>query len=278
MKSLNHIAFTILIALALPGCASVKETVTDTYYGVKDYASSALPDRIPGTANKADKLVDKNTCPEVEMIDDLASYYDFGGGSGGENNLVSGVNMTKGNTTCAFGPKSVAVDTQIIFNGRVGAKGKSMGNSPVYSYPYFVAIMAPGGKILAKEVFAAPLNYSSGDTQGHIESFRQIIPSYSQENAGKHKIAIGFQLTKEQLDYNRALIKRREKEQKAILMQQNALLQQKTVTTAPNGQILQTTTTTMPAGAPAAMAPVDPLDAGPLILTPPDDGKKKMND
>lgn len=58
---------------------------------------------------------------------------------------------------------------------------------------------------MAKEVFAASLNFGSGaSSANYYESLRQIIPVKHGTNSGKYKVLVGFQLTHEQLAYNRA--------------------------------------------------------------------------
>jgi hypothetical protein len=276
MKGLKNFAFTTLLigTLTLAGCEVSRESfLTDNYNKTRDYVGANMPGG--GGTDSSDKLLNKNGCPEVDIVDDLSSFYDFGAANPGEGNLVTSVQMSQGATNCAFGPKSVTVDTRIVFSGRIGPKGAAQGGgAPNFTYPYFVAIMAPGGKILAKEVFAVPMTYAAGDIQQHIEAFRQIIPSYSQESAGKHKIAIGFQLTKEQLAYNRELLRQRQEAEKVRAEEQKKLLkqqQQKTITTAPDGTVIESTTTAVP------IMGGDPLATGPIIIAPPDQQQKTLN-
>lgn len=263
MKALKFIAFSAAV-LTLTGCDVTRQSfITDTFNQSRDYVGANMPSG--GGTDGSDKLLNKNGCPEVEIVDDLGSFYDFGGANPGESNLVTSVQMSQGTTNCEFGPKSVTVDTRLVFSGKIGAKGTvAGGGAPSFSYPYFVAILAPGGKILAKEVFAVPMTFAAGNEQQHIEAFRQIIPSYSQDSAGKHKIAVGFQLTKEQLAYNRELIHQRQEAEKIRLKEQQKLLkQQKTVTTAPDGTVIQSTTT--------STVPImggDPLATGPIVIAP----------
>ena len=271
MKTLKFLTITVSL-LALAGCEVTQRSfITDNFNKSRDYVEKSMPDMSGGTDN-ADKLLNKNGCPEVDIVDDLGTFYDFGGANPGESNLVTSVQMSQGATTCSFGPKSVTIDTRIVFSGKIGPKGSATGGgAPNFSYPYFVAIMTPGGKILAKEVFAVPMTYAGGDQQ-HIEAFRQIIPSYNQDSAGNHKIAVGFQLTKEQLAYNRELIKQRNEAEKIRLKEQEKLLkQQKTVTTAPDGTVIQSTTT--------STVPImngDPLATGPIIISPQQDTGNKL--
>lgn len=95
---------------------------------------------------------------------------------------------------------------KLIFNGKLGPKGREkVSDKPFFSYPYFVAVTSPGGKIMAKEIFAASMTYGSHEsTHSYFEKLREVIPISSKENAKNYKILIGFQVTKDQLAYNRA--------------------------------------------------------------------------
>jgi hypothetical protein len=103
---------------------------------------------------------------------------------------------------CVYGSQSVTVDIKLSFEGTAGANGPA----GTASYPFFVAVTGPGGNILAKEVFAASMDYSRGPNQTYFESMRQIIPVPSKTAGEQFKVLAGFQLSDDQLAYNRALI------------------------------------------------------------------------
>jgi len=69
---------------------------------------------------------------------------------------------------------------------------------------YFVTILSPEEKILAKSVFTT--NIELDETVGSglvVESIEQHIPMANLNHAGAYKIIYGLQLSKEQLAYNR---------------------------------------------------------------------------
>jgi hypothetical protein len=294
-KSLKFLTFTVLI-LTLPACQSMKGHVTDTFYRLTDRGAPVVPENMGGTAT-SDRLLEAGNCPSIEIIEDLSSFYDFGTAQPNSGNLVSRVDLSKSQSACSYGPKSVTVDLQLAFTGTIGPQGRQQSrNSPFFSYPYFVAIMAPNSRILAKEVFSMPLNYGAGDQERRIEGFRQIIPVYNQEDGAGHRIAVGFQLTKEQLAYNRTLLKQRREaekarqlEQKKRLEQQQKLQKQQAAAAAPAASsapriiqmapapVSQAPTPLVPAEPVIAPPPADPLDTGPVILSPEGDNPKKLN-
>jgi hypothetical protein len=71
-------------------------------------------------------------------------------------------------------------------------------------FAYFVAILNQDGTIVAKQVFPAPIAFADNQTRrGSIETITQRIPLKDLKQAGKYRIEVGFQLTQEELEYNR---------------------------------------------------------------------------
>jgi hypothetical protein len=125
-----------------------------------------------------------------------------------ENRLITQVSIGLAGRACQYNLKSVTVDLKVNFDGRLGA-GSDPAQRAYFSLPFFVAVMEPGGNILAKEVFAATLAYPSGaQKQTYTENLRQIIPIANTARGPRYKVKIGFQLSPDQLKYNRAAIKR----------------------------------------------------------------------
>ncbi len=148
----------------------------------------------------------KNQCPEVQIVDDLSSLSDFEDpNKPSKKRLISRVDLKSAESTCKIASKSVTVDLKLIFNGALGEKGRTKdSDKPFFSYPFFVAVTAPNGKIMAKEIFAASLTYAPEEqTHTYFEKLRQIIPIQNKSKAHMHKVLIGFQVTPDQLAYNR---------------------------------------------------------------------------
>ena len=73
-----------------------------------------------------------------------------------------------------------------------------------FSFDYFVTILTPDGAVSAKEVFRTPVGFPSGVFRaGALESLTQTIPLESGADARGYSILIGFQLTEDQVEYNR---------------------------------------------------------------------------
>jgi len=71
-------------------------------------------------------------------------------------------------------------------------------------FAFFVAITDLNQTILAKQVFQSPIEFPTGRRRaGSIEEIEQLIPLPEGTNGASYEIVIGFQLEKDQLDYNR---------------------------------------------------------------------------
>ena len=78
------------------------------------------------------------------------------------------------------------------------------GAAATYTVPYFVAITSEG-KILAKQVFQVQFAFDAGQaTAAFTDSVNSLSLTIGRDkHATDYGVLVGFQLTKEQLDYNR---------------------------------------------------------------------------
>ncbi len=149
------------------------------------------------------------TCPRVEIPYELSTLSDFGNATDTKSkNLASHVKLSNIQTSCTYENKEVSVDIKLAFEAALGPKGRNHSiEKPFFSYPYFIAIINPWGEVIAKEVFAASMTFLlDKHDMTYYEGISQIIPVSSKLAAKNYKILIGFQLTDEQLAYNRAEI------------------------------------------------------------------------
>lgn len=192
---------TLLVLSVLTACQTYQNIADDFSDATRDLSS--LPTTTPTTP---ERLLE-SPCPKVELVDDLSSISDFVNPQlMTHDNLISRVDLSGAESTCKLSNNTAIVDLKLIFNGILGKKGRMRSSDkPFFSYPYFVAVTAPNGKIMAKEIFAAPLSYNANENEHvYFENLRQIIPIRSKDTANNYKILIGFQVSPEQLAYNRA--------------------------------------------------------------------------
>lgn len=190
--------------LTLGGCQTVQGMK-------KDFDNIKMPklglvtdDEEPAEIQQTDLRID-NSCPQVEIVDELSSFSEFSGSSTSEKSLVSRVNLNQVESSCDIRGNQVVLDLKLAFAGSLGPKAKRTSNDkPFFSYPFFVAVTNPSNVILAKEVFAASMTYERNEnTHNYFENMRQIIPITKNSQASKYKVMIGFQLSDDQLKYNR---------------------------------------------------------------------------
>lgn len=195
--------FLFLAALSLPGCA-------ETVDGVVDDVNRGLEiGRAEARGLKGSDRLLTDTCPSIHIVDDLGTLNDFTD----EHrmileNMLAEIRILKGKSGCELATSSATVDMTLQFVGELGPKARQQSSDrPFLTYPFFVAVTGPNGKIMAKEVFAVSMGFEPGqNTRTHTEYLRQIIPIKSPETAILYQVLVGFQLSPEQLAYNRAAL------------------------------------------------------------------------
>ena len=202
MKQLTCVLALSLSLLALSAC--------QTYQGLKQDWQSMDFARLGTAASRAEnQLVYTGDCPSVQAVEELQYLTDFTDPNNtDESNLISSVKIENLRSTCNFETNTVTVDLEMNFQGIIGPQGRAIqGSNAGFSYPFFAAVTSANGKILAKEVFTATLNYGPGQTSQVItEKLRQIIPFENAAKGSDYKVLVGLQLTPNQLAYNRQKI------------------------------------------------------------------------
>lgn len=245
----------------LPFVLAACSTANQAYYDIEGAAERY--------ADPPKALVDYGRCPAVTVVEELGYVSEYMNASAAPR-LKSRAYMEKGDSTCLYEDRSVSVDVTLDFHGQLGDKVRlRASDDPLFSYPFFVAITDRGGKIMAKQIFAATIHYPAGEDIGHYsETIRQIIPVPSKQQGKNYTVVAGFQLSDEQLAENRAMLKAAKLAQK----------QQKT------GQAQPMKNAGQPAAAPApikaAVAPVieDTSTAHPVPARKPTLNAQELND
>lgn len=195
-----------IIALATVGLAAC-QTMNQTWEGIKNFdLNLAQPEN---NQARLEAALPDVVCPQVKIVDELSALNEFADlSSPGDDTLISRVTLSQSESSCVYDGNNAVVDLKLVFDGQMGPKGrKKPGDTPIFSYPFFIAVTGSDGSIKAKEVFGASITYAAGETNHtYYESLRQIIPVESNVEARDFNVLIGFQLTPEQLRYNRAHI------------------------------------------------------------------------
>lgn len=252
---MKYVRFLALSVLFVTACDVAREKIATTLDTMSEISIPSVSEEI-GQKPMSDRLLGKGACPKVEVVADLARHFDFLDSSHPDgSSVLSKAALMKTASACDYGPKSVTVDMNLEVYGIITPLGlyKNPGGTSI-AYPFFVAVVEPGGGIMTKELFTAPLPYAPGrDQQTYSQKFRQIIPLANRENGKSYKIMIGFQLSKPQLDYNRTLLK-----QAQTAAASQALQQRKAMTGQGN-----VVTDTRPPGAAAPGSKTEPVSLVP---------------
>lgn len=197
--SRKTLAFFALMALMLTGC----ETINDIGTRFSDFK---FPEFWPIVESRPDVATG---CPEAEVLQELRNLNEFAPmATPGPESQVSSVRIANLKTVCrSVDSTSVTLDLALTLTGSLGPKARiKPSDKPSFAYPYFVALTSGNGKIIAKEIHAVSLSYDKGQNRlTHEETLRHTLPvRLARGQAGPYRLLVGFQLSDEQLAYNRA--------------------------------------------------------------------------
>ncbi len=147
-------------------------------------------------------------CPTIVIVKDTADLTTFRPGPGRDlTDVVIDARLARFDGSCETDLERdqsgrVNVDLQLLFEIERGPANQDREGQ----FRYCVAIAErDGGAILAKKVFATEFEFEDSRRRiGGIEELIQEIPLQPGELGEDFEIYVGFQLTPEQLQYNRA--------------------------------------------------------------------------
>lgn len=143
-------------------------------------------------------------CPQVGVPRESASLTLFRPGDGRDLTDVifsGGVKNTK--LECSYSSDGPSMTLGVLIGGELGPAARTR----TTTVPYFVAIVDPDRKILAKQVFNVTLTFPPNVSQASIyDETEEQIPLPKNVSAERYGVAVGMQLTPDQLEYNRQRI------------------------------------------------------------------------
>ncbi len=144
-------------------------------------------------------------CPSVGIVEDLRSMTLFTDNAHPAPEEVIGYGKIDDfDGGCVYEAGGVAMDIDLMFSARIGAKAKTGRGDPSIAFPYFIAISDDQGNILNKEVFATAIRFNEGLESAHqVEHLKPRIPLNNPALGPKYQVLVGFQLNREQLQFNR---------------------------------------------------------------------------
>ncbi len=155
-------------------------------------------------ARQLDNTPNAGPCPVVGSIHDAARYVKFADGA---DNLYSNIEYTGEITNvrlyCRYF-KETPLEAEIEVDFAFG-KGPS-GGASTHDYRYFVAVTRRNGKVLAKEYFNTRAEFDRGVVSSGTELVsRIVIPRADESISGVNfEVIVGFELTPEQIEFNRS--------------------------------------------------------------------------
>lgn len=182
--------------LTLSGCQTTAEGMKQSF---NDFFS--------GKHWQSSKIASAGGCPQVKMVEDLRSLSEFNDMDRAEpDKVVSTVTLASLDSTCEYDARKdiATLSLMMAFESRLGPKGRiRAGDKPNFVYPYFIAVTTRQGDIVAKEVYAVAMAYDNKQTElASTETLKKLIP-LDGKGASDYEILVGFQLSDEQLAYNR---------------------------------------------------------------------------
>jgi hypothetical protein len=151
------------------------------------------------STEKAEKR--EAACPQAVIPADSAKITRFRDGPGRDmTDVVSEGEILDILVQCKYDKKSVNVDLQVALGSTRGPADRSK----VTEYDYFVAVVDPEQNILTKEPFRVRFEFKDNQTKlGSIEELEPRLPLKDVMKGPDYQILIGFQLTPEELAWNR---------------------------------------------------------------------------
>jgi hypothetical protein len=141
-------------------------------------------------------------CPAAGVIGGIGTVSRFDGHGIGFANLASRASLSEVKSDCQIDSAGVTVTVTVSTLAELGpaATGRTI------DFPYFVAITDSHDKVVAKKVFANGITFKSDlNRAGGRDTLSEHIPLANPKQADRYHIVLGFQLTEDELAYNRTL-------------------------------------------------------------------------
>ena len=144
---------------------------------------------------------EKRACPTAHFVGGLDHMTILVDDDAAESSRVAWAARMSGlAATCDFGDLGVESSVEFIVLAERDAAGSASVAAPVF----FVAVADASGKVLAKEIYNSGISLAGELVRArHSEAVDAFIPLVAERDSGQYRILVGFQLTPEQLEFNR---------------------------------------------------------------------------
>lgn len=160
---------------------------------------------------KQDSAASAPPCPNIIIVKDTSELTAFRPGPGRDlTDVVFDAKLGRYAGDCETSLEkdrtgTVSVDLKLFFEATRGPANDTREGK----FSYYVAVAKRGGEILAKKVFDAGLKFEGNRNRvGVMQELSQEIPLHKDQLGEDFDIYVGFQLTPEQLQFNRGKVAR----------------------------------------------------------------------
>ncbi|WP_300380134.1 hypothetical protein [Henriciella sp.] len=141
-------------------------------------------------------------CPPASILYDASRVVELDGAGQDYNNITYTGEMTDVEMFCRYvddQPLRASIEIDFAF----GKGPQATANQ--HQYTYWVAVTRRSSKVLAKQYFSVDANFADGKVDGRTEVVEDIvIPRLDSTISGANfEVVVGFDLTDEQLTFNR---------------------------------------------------------------------------
>lgn len=143
---------------------------------------------------------DNVKCPAVGVVGGIGSVSRFDGQGTRFTDLAYRASLSETHSECSVDKDGVTVSVTVSTLAELGPAAASR----TVDFPYFVAITDTHDKVIAKQVFANNVTFKPDRNRtGSRDTLSQRIPLANPREADRYHVILGFQLTEDELAYNR---------------------------------------------------------------------------
>jgi len=140
-------------------------------------------------------------CPTVATVDDAATLTRFVGSDRDLTDVAFEAEIGEMKGSCGYDEDEIDVDLTVEF---IASRGPA-DTARRADFRYFVAIARRDQTILARKEFDSHIEFPGNQTRaGIVEELVQRIPIQPGESGRNYVIYVGFALSPEELEFNRA--------------------------------------------------------------------------
>lgn len=160
--------------------------------------SEQLSNSLFGTPTQKD-IERMPDCPQTGVLADATFIPIFTGNGINDVAVIGKLGGITGG--CDFDkPGIAAMDIKITFLARKVKPELDIKKQP---FPYFIAILSPDQQILQRQNFSTKVDFDNTGYGVAVEEHELKVPVPSREEAEAYKVVVGYELSPDQLTYNR---------------------------------------------------------------------------